>query len=238
MKIIELFTKNLSGNARAVLGLTIISIVILAAIFAPLISPYGPDEQDITQRLNPPSAEHILGTDNLGRDIFTRIIYGARISILVGVLSVAFSGTIGIILGLIAGYFRTAGTVIMRIVDIFLAIPYVLFAVVLIAALGPGLKNVIIAMAVTRWVQYARVVYGQVLSIKEQEFIEGECAPNLGARHRSIVPIPGKLPDILNLPIGCRFAPRCERRITDCTEMTDIPLKKIGSSHFVRCINI
>lgn len=176
MNFIKLLTKNVSGNARAVIGISIMSLVILTALLAPILAPYDPTASDITLRLNPPSANHIFGTDNLGRDILSRIMYGAQISLVVGLLSVGFSGSIGVILGLIAGYYKTAGTIIMRIVDIFLSIPYVLFAVVLIAALGPGLKNVIIAMGVTRWVQYARITYGSVLSIKEQEFIEGAIA--------------------------------------------------------------
>lgn len=176
MNFIKLLTKNVSGSTRAVVGISIMALVILVAVFAPVIAPYDPTFSDITLRLQPPSSAHIFGTDNLGRDILSRIMYGAQIALIVGVLSVAFSGTIGVILGLIAGYYKKAGTVIMRIVDIFLSIPYVLFAVVLIAALGPGLKNVIIAMGVTRWVQYARITYGSVLSIKEQEFIEGAVA--------------------------------------------------------------
>ena len=167
---------HLFGNLRATIGLTIITLVILTALLASFIAPHDPTFSDITKRLKPPSASHLLGTDNLGRDILSRIIYGSQIAIIVGILSVGISGLIGVILGLIAGYYKKAGTVIMRIVDIFLSIPYVLFAVVLIAALGPGLRNVIIAMAVTRWVQYARIVYGSVLSIKEQEFIEGAVA--------------------------------------------------------------
>ena len=180
--------KGLTGlfdSPRAIIGLAIIALVILTALLAPIIAPHDPTFSDVTQRLKPPSAAHLLGTDNLGRDILSRIIYGSQIAIIVGVLSVGFSGSIGVVLGLVAGYYRRAGTVIMRVVDIFLSIPYVLFAVVLIAALGPGLRNVIIAMGVTRWVQYARIVYGSVLTIKEQEFIEGAVAR--GNSHRRIL---------------------------------------------------
>lgn len=165
---------------RAVFGLTVLLCMGGAALLAPQIAPWDPARQMLLKRLRPPMwearglREHPLGTDHLGRDILSRILYGGRISLGVGLSAVTLSGLIGVSLGLLAGFHggRT-DAFIMRVVDVFLAIPYILLAMGVVFALGPSLLNVILVMAVTRWVQFARIVRADVLSIREREFVSG-----------------------------------------------------------------
>jgi peptide/nickel transport system permease protein len=165
---------------RAVFGITVLLLMTVSALLAPRIAPWDPGRQMLLKRLRPPawqargSLEHPLGTDHLGRDILSRILYGGRISLGVGVSSVALSALIGVTLGLLGGFHggRT-DAVIMRVVDVFLAIPYILLAMGVVFALGPSLLNVILVMAITRWVQFARIVRADVLSIREREFVSG-----------------------------------------------------------------
>jgi peptide/nickel transport system permease protein len=165
---------------RAVFGLTVLLCMGGAALLAPQIAPWDPARQMLLKRLRPPMwearglREHPLGTDHLGRDILSRILYGGRISLGVGLSAVTLSCLIGVTLGLLAGFHggRT-DALIMRVVDVFLAIPYILLAMGVVFALGPSLLNVILVMAVTRWVQFARIVRADVLSIREREFVSG-----------------------------------------------------------------
>lgn len=155
----------------------ILIFFILAALFAPLLAPYDPDFQNLLARLKPPGTvigdkTYLLGTDQLGRDLLSRIIYGGRISILIAVLSVTVSTIIGTWLGLMAGYYRgTVEIVIMRIVDIVLSIPAILLAIITVAVLGPGLKNLVLVLGLTRWPRYARVAYGQTISIAKLPYV-------------------------------------------------------------------
>lgn len=173
------------------LGLGVILLIILTALSAELITPHDPLAQDIPHRLAGPfwmtgSADHLLGTDSLGRDILARIIFGTRISLLVGLSSVFLSGSIGVPLGLVAGYFRGwLDAAIMRLADIQLAIPTMVLALTIMALLGPSLVNVIIVLGVTGWVVYARVVRGEVLSVREKEFVEAALAT--GATHGRVL---------------------------------------------------
>jgi len=165
--------RRLKKNKLAMIGLGIVLTLILVAIFAPWIAPYDPTEPDLTSSLAPPSKEHPFGTDRLGRDVFSRVIYGSRIALVVGVLIVAVQAMIGVPLGLLAGYYGgTIDNVIMRIVDILLSIPSLVLALAIASALGPGLYNVIIAFGVIGWTRFARLVRAEVLSIREKEYIE------------------------------------------------------------------
>jgi peptide/nickel transport system permease protein len=165
---------------RAVFGIAVLVLMSGAALLAPQIAPWDPGRQMLMKRLRPPAWEarglraHPLGTDHLGRDILSRILYGGRISLGVGLSAVTLSALIGVTLGLLAGFHggRT-DAVIMRVVDVFLAVPYILLAMGVVFALGPSLLNVILVMAVTRWVQFARIVRADVLSIREREFVSG-----------------------------------------------------------------
>jgi peptide/nickel transport system permease protein len=170
-------------------GALIMLLFVLAALLAPLISPYGPLEQNIAQSLKPPSAEHLLGTDKLGRDILSRLLYGARISLVVGAAVVAGAGLIGTLIGLAAGYLGGwADEVMMRVTDVFFAFPALILAMAIAGALGPSLQNALIAIIVVTWPVYARLVRGQVLTIKEREFILaaralGVSEPRIVLRH-------------------------------------------------------
>jgi len=161
------------NNRGAMAGLAIIVLLTGAAFFAPQISPFNPNAVAIHLRFQPPSADHIFGTDNLGRDVFSRAIFATRISLLVGVVSVAISGVFGGLLGLLAGY---AGgmldNLIMRLTDIQLSFPPLLVAVAVAAVLGQGLTNVIIILTITQWAQYARLGRGSALKIRNLEYVQ------------------------------------------------------------------
>ncbi|MDO4324628.1 MAG: ABC transporter permease [bacterium] len=160
-------------NKLAAVSAVIIILFILAAIFAPLVAPYDPAKQDLVNRLQLPSAKHWLGTDELGRDVLSRIIYGARVSLVIGLVPTAISMTIGTILGLMAGYMgKTVDFIIMRFADIMLAFPSLLLAMVIMYTLGASLINIFIALSLIQWAGTARVVRSQTLSLKEKEYVE------------------------------------------------------------------
>jgi peptide/nickel transport system permease protein len=174
------------------IGFVIVLAIVLTAIFAPLLAPYDPAKTNASMRLLPPMwvdkgmNEFPLGTDNLGRDILSRIIYGSQISLIVGISSVIVSGVIGVILGLLAGYYgRWTDIVIMRVVDSLLAIPTILFMLVVLAIIGPGLGTLIFVIGITHWVTYARIVRGEVLSVKERDFVRA--AKAVGAKNARII---------------------------------------------------
>lgn len=167
------------SNSAAIWPLFIIfGIFTAVAVFAPLVAPFDPDVQNLLARLKPPGTEvggrlYLLGTDQLGRDLLSRIVYGARISLFVALLSVVVSTFVGTWLGLIAGYYRgKIEVVVMRIVDIVLSIPPLLLAIITVAVLGPGLKNLILVLGFTRWPRYARVAYGQTLSVANMPYVK------------------------------------------------------------------
>lgn len=174
------------------IGLVIILLLIISAIFAPLLAPYDPYEPDLFNTLSAPSRAHPLGTDPLGRDTLSRIIYGARTSLIVGLIVVSLAASIGMSLGLIAGFFgRWIHTVIMRFIDALMAFPMILLALVVSALLGGGVKNVIIALTVGLVPVYARLMTGQVLTIKENDYITAGRAigaSNLRIMLRHLVP--------------------------------------------------
>jgi len=177
---------RLKKNKSAMFGLMVLIILVLCAIFADFIAPYGPDDQLLSRRFTPPGKGFLLGTDNFGRDIFSRIIYGSRISLLVGFISVTLSTVVGSTLGAIAGFYgKTIDNIIMRVIDIMLAIPSILLAISIAAALGPGLRNVMIAVGIGAVPGYARIVRASILTVKEQEFVEAARA--IGANDRRII---------------------------------------------------
>ena len=154
------------------IALAIIFLLAITAIFAPQISPYNPLKQNYKEILLPPSRTHIFGTDNLGRDIFSRIIYGTRVTVQIGLFASILASTLGLIQGLIAGYFGGMfETLIMRFTDILLSIPTILLAISIIAILGPSISVLIFAIAITSMSQFTRVVRGAVLSVKESTFV-------------------------------------------------------------------
>jgi len=179
-------------NKTAILGLIIITIFILSAIFAPYLSPYDPVETSLYDQLKPPvwhlkgKWENILGTDDLGRDILSRLIYGARVSLLVSVVSVGLAFIIGTLLGCLSGYYKgPMDSTIMRIMDIILAFPYILLAIVVVAYLGPSLQNAMIAIAITYVPRFARIVRGSVLEECEKDYVSAARA--IGASDLRII---------------------------------------------------
>lgn len=179
-----------SPPAPAIVGLSIVALAVMAAVFADQIAPAAPDAQDLIGRLQPPSGlggeRFALGSDQLGRDILTRIIHGSRVSVTVGVLGVALSGSIGVTAGLIAGYFGGWwDRVIMRVADVQQAIPALVLAIAVVAILRPSLANLIIVLAVTTWVAFARVVRSEVLAVRQTLLVEA--ARVIGARDRRII---------------------------------------------------
>lgn len=186
------FIRGLRQNKGALVGLIILSTLILAAIFAPVITRYDPIMIDPPERTQPPSREHWLGTDSFGRDIFTRIIYGARVSLPVGLIAVSIAATVGAILGLIAGYYgKLADAVIMRIIDIMLAFPNIMLALVVVAILGPSIRNVMIAVGIGEIPRYTRLIRGQVLSAREHLYVDAARVvgvPNIKILFRHILP--------------------------------------------------
>lgn len=176
-------------NKLALFAATVILFLIFLAIAAPIIAPYPRDKVDLSQRFQKPSAKNWLGTDDMGRDVLTRLIYGAQASLAVGLVSTGISIVIGVTLGAISGYFGgIADNLIMRLVDIFMCFPFFLMAIVMAAVLGPGIRTVMLVSGVLSWPGLARIVRAEVLAIKQREFVEaaralGLTAPSIIFRH-------------------------------------------------------
>jgi peptide/nickel transport system permease protein len=168
-----LFTlKLLSRNPSAVVGFVVILSMVLMAVLAPIISPYDPVRISLSERLSPPSIKHLFGTDEVGRDILSRVMYGAAISLRIGVFVVCLAGGIGTIIGAISGFFgRRLDNLIMRCMDVILSFPSLVLAMALAAALGPSLRNAITAVAFVMIPKFARLVRGEALAVKEKPFI-------------------------------------------------------------------
>jgi len=165
--------RRFSSNKMGIVGTVLILLLVLTAIFAPWLEPYSFKEQNINLMNSAPSAEHLLGTDEFGRDLLSRIIRGARISFVVGVLSVAISVLIGVIVGAIAGFYGgIVDIVLTTIADLTWSMPAILIALLLVAVIGSGLESVVIAIGLSYWAEYARLIRGQILSLKSATFIE------------------------------------------------------------------
>ena len=191
----SLATLSAAGSGRGLIcwrernllvGAVLIALVVALAIFAPLIAPSGPIDTDYTARLQAPSRAHLFGTDNLGRDIFSRVLYGARIDLQVGVISVVLPFLIGGLLGCLAGYYggRT-DSLIMRVTDVIQAFPFLILIIAIVAVLGTGLTSVYVAVALVAWVSYARLIRGEILVAKNQEYIEA--ARSLGGSDGRVI---------------------------------------------------
>ncbi len=181
-------------SKTATLGAVIFILFLLIALLAPVLAPHDPARQNLERRLAPPiglglenaSLEHPLGNDNLGRDILSRLLVGSRVSLVVGVSTILLAGSAGSLIGAVAGYYRgRLGNTVMRLVDIWMAFPSLLLAIAFGAALGPGLFNLVLALALTTWVVYCRVVRAEVLSIRERDFVLA--ARTLGASDLRII---------------------------------------------------
>ena len=174
--------RGLAADPRSAAGLAVVSLAIIAAVFAPLIAPVDPELPDFINILVPPDATHPFGTDELGRDVLSRIIYGARASLFVGVLSVVAAAVIGTLIGLVAGYFgRWVDALTMRVMDIVFAFPSILLALAITAVLGPSLSNAVLAIAVVNLPVFARLARAQTLVVSRLEFVEAKRALGFGS---------------------------------------------------------
>lgn len=181
--------RSILGSKKALFGVVVVLFVVVCALFSPWLAPYDPGAQNLVMRMRPPFSTtangnfHLFGTDHLGRDVLSRIIYGARVSLLVGVAVAFVASLLGVVLGLVAGYFgRAVDAVIMRLCDIQLALPPILLAIAVLAITGSSLSNVVLILALTQWVAFARVVRGATLAEREKEYVLAARALGLGAQ--------------------------------------------------------
>jgi peptide/nickel transport system permease protein len=166
------FIRVLFGRGIVIFGVVIILLVVVVAIFAPQLAPYNPYDQDLSQSLLQPSSQHLLGTDNLGRDTLSRLIFGSRNSLMVGVVALGIAAVVGITMGLLAGYLGGwVNTIIMRFVDAMMCFPMILLTLVIASLLGSGMRNVMIALGIGMLPGYARLMCGQVLTVKENDYV-------------------------------------------------------------------
>lgn len=180
------FYSKLRKNKAAMVGGLLIIFFIIVAIVGPFLTPYEPDAQIITNKLAPPSADHWFGTDHLGRDIFSRIVHGMKITLYIGFASVVLGATVGVLVGIISGYYGgTVDSIIMRLMDVLLAFPSILLALAIVSVLGASLNNVIIAVAIFSVPVFARIVRGSTLAVKNLEYVDAVKA--LGATDRRII---------------------------------------------------
>lgn len=180
------FVKRYSQNKLAILGLCVFSIIVLAVLIIPFFLPYAEDYIDVIAFNKAPDSAHLLGTDDVGRDVLTRLLYGGRVSLFVGIVSTAISVLIGIPLGLLAAFYRgVAETIIMRLSDIFMTIPSTILILFLVSIFGPSIVTVTAVIGVLGWTKFARQIYGTVLSVREKEYVQGAVA--IGQRDGNIV---------------------------------------------------
>lgn len=178
----DLFRRLAGENRLALLSLVLIVLFVLAAILAPALTPYRFDEMDLGQRLKPPSAEHLLGTDEGGRDVLTRMLYGSRVSLLVGVVPTLLSMLLGTVLGILAGYLGGwVDALLMRLADIMLAFPTMLLAMVIMYTLGDGLINIFLALTLVNWASVSRIVRAETLRLRESEYVEAARSMGVGS---------------------------------------------------------
>ncbi|MHB1005707.1 MAG: ABC transporter permease [Chloroflexota bacterium] len=193
------FWRRYRRNRTSVLGLVLLALVVLCALFANYIAPYDPFFVNPSDSLLPPSGQYLLGTDDIGRDILSRIIHGARVSLMVGLISISIAAGCGVPLGLAAGFYgRLADAVIMRMLDALLAFPAILLAIFILAVLGPSIQNAMVAIGVIYIPAFARITRANVLSVKQKEYVEAARA--MGAHDRRIMArtiLPNCLPPII-----------------------------------------
>ncbi|MBX3012793.1 MAG: ABC transporter permease, partial [Caldilineaceae bacterium] len=203
------FIKSVLRNRLAALGVLIVGLLIIVAIGAPWLAPYDPETQFTMDARKPPSAQYFFGTDTIGRDNFSRILYGTRVSLVVGVASMAVSALLGVTLGLIAGYYGGwLDTLIMRTMDALLAFPAVLLAIFIIAVLGPSLLNAILAVGIVYTPTFARLVRASALSIREKEYLESARAIGLrdGQIMRRVILLNSLSPLVVQFSLGVGYA--------------------------------
>ena len=203
------FTRNVLRNRLAAIGVLIVGGLLVAALLAPWLAPYDPEMQFADAARQPPSADYFFGTDNIGRDNFSRVLYGTRVSLFVGVASMLFAGVLGVTLGLAAGYYGGwLDTVIMRTMDALLAFPAVLLAIFIIAVLGPSLLNAILAVGIVYTPTFARLIRASALAIREKEYMESARAIGLrdGQIMRRVILLNSLSPLVVQFSLGVGYA--------------------------------
>ncbi|MBW2031618.1 MAG: ABC transporter permease [Deltaproteobacteria bacterium] len=192
VKGLKRFSRTFFGRKVVAFGLVVILALVVTAVFAPFIAPYDPYKQDLDNTLSKPSSAHLLGTDTLGRDVLSRIIFGTRTSLLVGIVAIFMAASIGMLLGLVAGYFGgLVYTVIMRLIDALMTFPMILLALTIATVLGGGLRNIILALGVSLVPPYARLMCGQVLTVKQNDYVmagQAMGASNIRIMFRHVAP--------------------------------------------------
>lgn len=184
--VMQMLWRRLRKNRLAVVGGVLLSVFVVMALFAPLLTPYDPLEQDLYNRLQSPSFDHPFGTDDFGRDILSRVIYGSRVSLRIGLVAVVIALALGTAIGLVAGYWGgLLDQLLMRVMDLLLAFPSILLAIGIVAILGPGLENAMLAVGLVAVPQYARLVRASALSVREMDYVQASRA--LGAGHTRIL---------------------------------------------------
>jgi len=203
--MLKIYWNRFVNNKLAIISSIFILLLLVIAVFSPVLVKYDPFTQNLSERLLPPSGSHVFGTDDLGRDVFSRIVYGTRISLSVGIIAVGISIIIGIVLGLISGYFRgIVDTVIMRFVDVMLCFPTFFLLLMVIAFLEPNIYNVMIVIGITSWPGITRLVRGEVISIAEREYIQSTKIAGISTSRILFVHIlPNVIgPIIVNMTLG------------------------------------
>ncbi|MFN2363052.1 MAG: ABC transporter permease, partial [Halarsenatibacteraceae bacterium] len=218
--------KRLLFNKKAIAGGILLLIIALSAIFAPFITPHSPIDQSMMNRLEPPSSEHLLGTDNYGRDILTRIVYGGRVSLRIGFISVGIAVLVGCTLGILAGFYGgKIDNVIMRFIDIMLALPGILLALAIIAALGASINNLMIAVGISYIPVFARLMRSSVLSVIEKDYISA--ARGIGGNDLQIIfkhIIPNSINPIVVQATGAANPAECLVSFTQAANATTAPV--------------
>lgn len=182
---ITIVWRSFRRHSLAVAGFAVIVILIAIAVAAPYIAPFDPTKQDLSRYLMAPSAEHLMGTDDLGRDIFSRVLVGSRVSLAVAFVAMSILIVVGTLVGVLAGYYHSLDGPLMRMVDVLMAIPTIFLVLTIVALFGPGLRNTMLVIGLTGWMGTARLVRGQFLSLREKEFIEAAHA--IGAGNSRII---------------------------------------------------
>jgi peptide/nickel transport system permease protein len=192
--------RTLRRHGLGIVGLLLASVVVTVALLAPWVTPHDPIKSDFSAGLRPPGTPgHLFGTDQLGRDLYSRVLYGARIALFIGVCTVLLTAVVGGLLGLLAGFFGGwPGTALMRLADVQLSFPFILFALTINAIVGLGLRNIILSLSAAGWVVYARVVRGEVLSVKQRDYVQAAAALGMGrARMLFVHVLPNVAPTII-----------------------------------------
>jgi len=238
--------QHLQRNRLAMLGVAILTVFMFGALFAPVLTSFDPVQIDFGNAFQKPSPVHILGADELGRDVFARILFGSRISLMIGFISVFIGLAAGVPIGALSGYYGgKIDLLVQRLIDMLIAFPGILLAIVIVTVLGTGVENVMLATGIASVPIYTRLVRGSVLAVKEQRFVAAakvlgissgliKSKPKLSESKVILDFIPGMVPNPVDMPPGCAFNPRCRQAMEICRQQTPV-ITEPKPGHLVRC---